>query len=291
MRNLKPFKITYIKTGLLACFLVFLTSCQPKKPSTKQKSKDSTSSKVITPEFQSILDSAKVTGSILIYDLEDKRYYSNDFKWTENGYLPASTFKITNAIIALETGVIKNDSSVFKWNGKERRLKTWERDLTFTEAFHASCVPCFQELAQKIGPEKMNLYLKKLNYGAMQVSASNIDLFWLAGDSKINQLEQIDFLKRLYQSQLPISKRTENIIKRMMLINENDGYTISGKTGWSIRNGHNNGWFVGWLKTANKVYFFATNINPKQQFNMSLFPVIRKSITQQAFKELGIIKN
>jgi len=55
--------------------------------------------------------------------------------------MPASTFKIVNSIIALETGVVENDSTMFKWNGEKRRLPIWEQDLTFRDAFHFSCVP------------------------------------------------------------------------------------------------------------------------------------------------------
>jgi beta-lactamase class D len=79
-------------------------------------------------------------------------------------------------------------------------------------------------------------------------------------------------------------------MKRMIVIEENDNYRLSGKTGWSIRNGNNNGWFVGYLETRNKTYFFATNVEPEQQFNMDLFPMIRKDLTFKALEHLGIIK-
>lgn len=269
---------------LLIVLLLF--SCAKKKTSENKTSE----SKIEVKKFQTIIDSADVIGAILIYDLKKNAYYSNDFNWIQKGYLPASTFKITNSIIALETGVVKNDSTLFKWNGEKRSLKNWEQDLIFRDAFHFSCVPCYQEVAKNIGSERMNSYLTKLLYGEMKVDDTNIDTFWLEGDSKINQLQQIDFLKRLYQSKLPISKRTETIFKRMLLIEKSDNYKISGKTGWSIRNENNNGWFVGYVESNNNVYFFATNIEPKQQFNMEMFPMIRKEVTNNAFKHLGIIK-
>lgn len=245
---------------------------------------------IIVPEFQSIIDSAKVNGAILIYDLKGDKYYSNDFTWTKKGKLPASTFKITNSIIALETGVVENDSTLFKWNGEKRRIKNWEQDLIFRDAFHFSCVPCYQNIARKIGEKKMNEFLKKLDYGDMIVDSSNIDLFWLEGESIISQFRQIDFLKRLYQSKLPISERTEAIIKRMIVIEDGDDYKLSGKTGWSIRNGNNNGWFVGYIETQSETYFFATNVEPKQKFDMNMFPMIRKDVTFKAFEQMKIIK-
>ena len=240
--------------------------------------------------FQLILDSANVKGAILIFNPKDNAYYSNDFDYAEEGCLPASTFKITNSIIALETGVVQNDTTLFAWDGKERRLKAWEQDLTFREAFHVSCVPCYQEIARKIGPKRMEKYLTAFNYGKMEVDSTNIDVFWLEGDSEINQYQQIAFLQKFYNSELQISKRTKNIMQKMMVIDENEDHKISGKTGWSIREGNNKGWFVGYLETKEQVYYFATRLEPKEGFDMNQFPEIRKKITHQALQQLGFMQ-
>ncbi len=246
---------------------------------------------IIKPEFQAILDSANVNGAILIYDLQENMYYSNDFEWAEKGQLPASTFKIPNSIIALETGVVESDSTLFKWNGEPRAYKTWEQNLILKDAFQLSCVPCYQEIARKIGATRMIEYVTVFNYGSIQIDSASIDNFWLAGDSKINQLQQISFLKQFYQSELPISKRTERIMKKIIILEENSDFKLSGKTGWSNNNEINNGWFVGFIEAGNnEVYFFATNIEPKEGFNLDLFPVIRKEVTYKALKEMDIMK-
>jgi beta-lactamase class D len=174
--------------------------------------------------------------------------------------------------------------------GEERGLKVWEQDLIFRQAFQFSCVPCYQEVARKIGSERMNQYLTKLRYGDMKVDSSNIDIFWLEGASTINQYQQIDFLKSLYQSELPIRNHTEETIKRMMILDQSEKYRLRGKTGWSIRNGNNNGWFVGYLETENEVYFIAVNINPGKAFDMNLFPMIRKAVAMRTFQLLKIIE-
>jgi beta-lactamase class D len=240
----------------------------------------------VVPAFQAILNSANVTGAILVYNPSKNTFYSNDFAWCETSRLPASTFKIPNSIIALETGVMESDSTVIKWDGEKRWLKEWEQDLTLQDAFRVSCVPCYQEIARKIGVERMKDWLNKLNYGRMIIDSTCIDRFWLEGESRINQLEQIDFLNRLYNSKLPISARTERIMKRMLIIEENDTFRLSGKTGWAIRNGNNNGWFVGYLEKGEEMLFIATNIDPKVEFNMDLFPVIRREISMKALREV-----
>lgn len=272
---------------LIPLFILFIY-CTDKQTSSEKKETFFVEREIVVPEFQTIIDSAKVEGAILIYDIQDDTYYSNNFEWSKNGNLPASTFKIVNSIIALETEVIENDSTIFKWNGEERRLRNWEQDLMLRDAFHFSCVPCYQDVARDIGVDRMNNYLTKFNYGAMEVDSTNIDIFWLAGESQISQFQQIDFLKRFYRSELPISKRTESIMKRLILIEARTGYKLSGKTGWSIRNGNNNGWYVGYVELPKRTIFFATNIEPKEQFNMDMFPMIRTDITFKALEQMGI---
>lgn len=244
---------------------------------------------VSRPDFQQIIDTAKVKGSILVYDPQTKTSYSNDFSRCDKGFLPASTFKIVNSIIALETGVVENDSTLFKWNGEKRRLPVWEQDLIFSDAFQVSCVPCYQEIARKIGENRMNKYLKKLNYGNMVVDSATIDVFWLDGESRISMKQQLDFIERLYFEKLPVSARTIELVKRMMVIDRNANYKLSGKTGWAIRNGNNTGWFVGYLEIGSRVYFIVTNIEPEEEFNMDLFPKIRAQISLEAFRKLKII--
>jgi beta-lactamase class D len=157
------------------------------------------------------------------------------------------------------------------------------------EAYKVSCVPCYQEVARAIGTKKMNEYLKKLDYGNMEIADSMIDIFWLEGDFKISQKEQIDFLKRLYNKELPISDKTFNIMQQIMVIDDNQIYKLSGKTGWGIRQGNNIGWFVGFVEKNENVYYVATNITPLNQNETDAFAQIRLSISLKALAELGVL--
>lgn len=273
---------TLTSTLTLLSTLAFLFSCNYFKEETNQ---------IQSQELQNIIDSSNVSGSILIYNLQTNTYYSNDFEWANVGHLPASTFKVPNSIIALETGVVENESTIFKWDGEKRRLSIWDQDLTFKEAFHYSCVPCYQEIARKVGVSRMKEFISRFDYGKMIIDTNSIDVFWLEGDSKVTQFEQIDFLKKFYLNELNLSERTNGIMRRLMIIETNENFILSGKTGWSIRNDNNNGWFVGYLEKEDEVYFFAVNIIPNQEFNMKMFAMIRKEIAMKAFEFIGIIGN
>lgn len=270
--------------------VIFFFSCTVKETNSDKKEGKATEREILVPEFQTIIDSAKVNGAILIYNLQEDRYYSNDFKWANNGHLPASTFKIPNSIIALETGIVEDDSTIFYWDGEKRGNKNWEQNLIFKDALQYSCVPCYQEVAKNIGVKRMRKYLDLFNYGSIKVDSTNIDMFWLEGESRINQFEQIDFLMNFHQSNLSISKRTESVMKRMMVIDENDNYKVSGKTGWSYSNEKDNGWFVGYIESDQKLYFFATNIEPTEQFDINLFAKTRTEVTYEALKQMRVIK-
>ncbi len=271
-----------------AIIMLFALACSDYTP---QKEVNKEEAKFIKyDKFQRIIEEAKTQGSVLIYNLNENSYYSNDFEWAKTNRLPASTFKIPNSIIGIETGLVDVDTTIFRWNGAELAFDMWEKDMNLKEAFHNSCVPCYQEIARKIGVDRMNKFLSDFNYGNMKIDSSNLDKFWLEGDFAINQISQIEFLLKLYNNELPVSESTHKIMKEIMLTDELPNEILRAKTGWAIRNGKNNGWYVGYIDKDTNAYFFAVNIIPDKDFDMSMFPKIRKDIAFRALREMGIIK-
>jgi hypothetical protein len=64
---------------------------------------------------------------------------------------PCSTFKIVNTLIGLDTGVVADENTVFKWNGTRYALADWNRDLSLTEAIRVSAYWCYQRIARDEG--------------------------------------------------------------------------------------------------------------------------------------------
>ena len=193
-------------------------------------------------------------------------------------------------MIAVEFGIIEDDTTILKWNGEQRKMDIWEKDLSFKDAFRISCVPCYQEIARKIGTIKMKEYLEKFEYKNMIFDSLTIDNFWLEGNSKISQKQQIDFLRKFYFSKFPISDRTIKIVKNIMEIERTENYILSGKTGLSSIEEKYNGWFVGYVETKSNVYFFATNVIPTDGLNVDDFISSRINVTKNALKQMNIMK-
>lgn len=220
-------------------------------------------------------------GVTLLYDENEDRYTSNDPDMAEERFVPASTFKIFNALTALETGVAKDVNHLFKWDGTSRRIKAWERDLTLEEAFRVSCLPCFQELARAIGETRMKHWLKTVDYGNRS-TADAIDSFWLTGKLRISPLEQVQFINRLVNDELPYATKHQQSVRDMMFLAEQGESKLYGKTGWA--DGYiNYGWLVGWVEKPSGKVMYATLIYTQEPAPES-FPTARRAITEQALR-------
>ena len=242
---------------------------------------------VLRDDLKKHFEPFAVQGSFALYDLRaDKWTVCNKAQLTQS-FIPASTFKICNSLIALETGVIKDENSVIKWDRVRRSNPNWNADHDLKTAFKNSTVWYYQELARRIGGQRMKYWLEKAGYGNKDTSGG-IDKFWLTGGLRVTPEQQIHFLKRLYDGAMPFSKRSMEIVKRIMIAKDTVTYTLRAKTGWSDQNGLDIGWYVGYVQTKSDVYFFATCLQRPISDDMS-FTRARIDITLGILKELGII--
>ena len=145
-------------------------------------------------------------------------------------FLPASTFKIPNSLIALETGVIADEREVLKWDGQKRSVPEWNKDHDMRSAIAVSAVWFYQELARRVGAKRMQEWIDRIGYGNRDLSGG-IDQFWLTGGLRITARQQIEFLRRLYADELPFSARTRRIVKDILVLERTAEYVLRGKTG------------------------------------------------------------
>lgn len=269
---------------------------------------------VYNPETKSLgyfFNKYGVEGGFILFDPQENRYVTYNGQRADEPYLPASTFKILNSLIALETGVIGDTNVVLKWDGVERQNPEWNKDQDMQEAFRNSTVWFYQNLARGIGKKRMQHYVKKANYGNENIEGE-IDEFWLNGELRITMREQVKILRKLYRNELPFSRRSQQKVKGLMEILQAEKYTVYGKTGWA----NQTGWFVGFViqdyeeiiesptngqdtltveqdslavvktKHIKNGYYFATNIDIKEDKDAAA----RQSITIDILKNLNIIE-
>ncbi len=236
------------------------------------------------PDLGDAFTEAGTAGTFALFDPSDGgRTVVTDRERAETAYLPASTFKIPNALIALETGVVADaDSTMFPWDKVVRDFDAWNQDHTLRSAFKASAVPVYQDIARKIGPERMQHYVNAFDYGNREIGGAPIDSFWLNGNLRISALQQIDFLQRFYRGELPVSKPNQEIVRDIMLLEVSELGTLRGKTGAvgiGVASGAKAtlGWLVGWLEhSPSKPYFFALNLDAREPKHMAMrLPLVK----------------
>lgn len=240
-------------------------------------------------------DENKVQGCFALLDNGTNKFtVYNLSRYRDSSYLPASTFKIVNSLIGLQTGKIVNDSMVIKWDGVKRWNEDWNKDLNMYEAFRVSSVPYYQEVARRIGKDTMQLWLDSLKYGAKtkndKISIhSAIDSFWLDNSLKITPDQQLGLVKKLYFDQLPFFKSYQETVKRAMLFESNANYQLGYKTGTGFaENGNQIGWMVGWIEENKHPYFFVLNIESTDK-NIDMKNV-RMKMLKDILGQLGFFK-
>lgn len=184
-------------------------------------------------------------------------------------YLPASTFKILNSLIGLELGIAQDDNFVIPWDSVVRRPE-WNKDMNMREAFKVSCVPYYQELARKIGRERMQHYLDTVRYGNKTIGNA-IDSFWLDNSLRISPDEQLGLMKKLYFNELPFSDRTQRIVRSMMLQEDTNGRKLYYKTGWGQVGNKDILWVVGFVEYVEHVKEHEKSMNKSDVRNYVQF--------------------
>ncbi|MBF0179591.1 MAG: class D beta-lactamase [Magnetococcales bacterium] len=233
------------------------------------------------PGLAEILQKAGVTGCIVLMETDPERIRVSDETCGRHRSLPASTFKVVNALIALETGVAREDE-IFPWNGSPMRFPAWEKDLTLREAMAVSSVPVFQEIARRIGQPRMAEWVAKIDYGNGE-TGQVVDRFWLDGPLAISPLEQARFMARLATGSLPFSRHALAGVRRTIPQEPIGEARLYGKTGWATSVTPGVGWYVGWMESTGKMAAIAVRI-PMNALDIA---PLRKTLALEALRLAG----
>ena len=252
---------------LLSIGFIFMISCKGQYEDNK--------------EWGVLFKKYKINGTFVLKNLSNNQLYIYNKERSDSSYLPASTFKILNSMIALQTSAIKSVNDTIKWDGKDKGWKPWNKDQTMKSAMPISCVWFYQNLAKRIGKEKMQIWVDKANYGNKN-TLKNIENFWLEGELRITANEQIQFIEKMINNELPFDKQIQETVKEIMITDLKETYTIHSKTGWT----NQIGWNVGYVETKNNKWIFAMNMDVLNKKDIKY----RKRITYEILKKEKIIK-
>lgn len=278
-------------TTAFILFILVLASCQSNRQDTAPESTDIE----LRPDFATHFEQCKTGGAIVIYDYQQRKWIVSDSVEVKVERLPASTFKIVNSLILLETGAIRDEDEILHWPGKTDTLKYGYRpeiyhDMTLREAFQQSAVWAFLDRSEKVPRDTYRKYFAESGYGNADLSQADPD-FWNFGTFGVSQINMVEFLIRLYENRLPFSKEHMDLVKDIMLTEQTDDYTIRAKTGWTRENGINLGWWVGYIESPRGTYFFATRLLQDRKNKTENFGPCRKEITKAVLRDLGIINS
>jgi beta-lactamase class D len=226
-------------------------------------------------------------GTFVGYKVDDYLVIASDRNRSGEAMLPASTFKIPNSLIALETGVVGDpDKDIFKGDGVVRSIEGWNRDHTLRSAIAASAVPVYQEIARRIGAERMQKYLDLFEYGNRDIGGG-IDQFWLKGNLRIDPVQQVDFVDRLRRGVLPVSKRSQDLVRDILPVTRVGDVVIRAKSGLlGAEIGKPSlGWLVGWAEKGSANTVFALNLDCREPRHIA----DRMKLAQQCLADIGAI--
>ena len=226
-------------------------------------------------------------GTFVGYKVDDYLIIASDKNRSGDAMLPASTFKIANSLIALETGVVADtDKEVFKWDGVKRSIEPWNKDHTLRTALAASVVPVYQEIARRIGAERMQKYVDLFEYGNRDIGGG-IDQFWLTGNLRIDAMQQVDFVDRLRRGVLPAGKRSQDLVRDILPVTKAGDSIIRAKSGLlgAELGKPSLGWMVGWAEKGNATTVFALNVDCREPRHVAA----RMTLTQQCLADIGAI--
>ncbi|MDX1740226.1 MAG: class D beta-lactamase [Rhodothermales bacterium] len=240
------------------------------------------------PDFGHYFEAAGTAGTFVLYDPTEEKYLAHDLERANQRFIPASTFKILNSLIALETGVVADTLDLFEWDGVERSVGQWNRDHTLATAFEYSVVWVYQRIAREIGESRMRDFVMRSGYGNADIDGG-IDTFWLAGDLRISPMEQIRFLRRLHERSLPFAERSIDIVEGIMVEDRGPGYVLYAKSGLADETPHDVGWYVGFVtgsdSSESRTYYFALEMDIDTADQISS----RRGIARSILADLDIL--
>jgi beta-lactamase class D len=212
------------------------------------------------PAVAALFRQAGVEGTFVLLDERSDTLRGTNRARAEQRFSPASTFKIANALIGLSLGAVRSVDALIPYTGDANPfMREWLEPMGLRGAMKVSNVPLYQELARRIGLQRMREAIGRLGYGNQQIG-TNVTTFWLRGPLAISAVEQTRFLSALAHRTLPFPAQAQRQVAEITRVDSGPGWSLHAKTGWQNAPGAGVGWWVGWVQKGDQITPFALNI-------------------------------
>ncbi|MDW3216990.1 MAG: penicillin-binding transpeptidase domain-containing protein [Acidimicrobiales bacterium] len=212
------------------------------------------------PDWANLFEEHGVEGTFVLREIGDTTIRVHDPARARRAEIPASTFKILNSLIALETGVVADVDTAIDWDGVERSVAAWNRDHSLRTGIEVSAVWLYQEIAREVGSVRMAEMVDAADYGNADIGGP-IDEFWLRGALRISPVEQIDFLARLVTGDLPFDLAHVDAVREILVRESGPGWVWAHKTGTALAAEPVLGWLVGFTEYEGREWVYAMNLD------------------------------
>ncbi len=264
---------------VLLPILATVVSCQENEPIVPEE--------IFRPEWSTIFEAHEALGAMVMLDPETGMRHVYNSERARHRFSPASTFKVYNSLVALETGVVPSADTMYAWDGVERG-GAWDQDHSLRMGMRNSTVWLFQELAEQIGKGPYEEAFAREPYGNGLIG-DDIRMFWLGEPLAISANEQVAYLNRLRLGELAFRPQVQEAVREIMILGDKPGYTLYGKTGWTWTEEDRSdevGWIVGWVEKDDDVWVYALNIESDgPYFDMR---TARRAILDNVLGEMGL---
>jgi beta-lactamase class D len=186
---------------------------------------------------------------------------------------PASTFKIAISLMGFDAGILA-DKDHPEWPFREG-YADWNpiwRQATTPETWLRDSVVWFsQQVTERLGEERFADYVARFDYGNRDVSGdagkgNGLTNAWLSSSLQIAPAEQVAFLTRMLDGELPVSD--DAVAHTVEILDQgvrSGGWRVYGKTGAGLPRGDDGallrgqpfGWYVGWATRDDRTIVFA----------------------------------
>jgi beta-lactamase class D len=234
-----------------AIFIVLLYACSPNNV------KNDTA-------IAQLMDSAGMQGSFALLENGTEQFTIHNLsRYKDSADAPLNTFFIIPALIGIDQGIINHHDTTLNLNDSAQFYKA---------------------VIAKIGRMQILKVLDSLHYGKGIASADSTH-FWEDGSLVITPDEQLGLIKRIYFKELFFQKKSQEQLKKMILMEDNSNYRLSYITGVDTTANKNATWVLGYVEENQHPYFFVLNTNANKSDNLidNNIKLLKKILLQQGF--------